>query len=511
MGLMFSDLTGPKLKKMLGANRALRRYHNKNKSGGNFGINIYTEGKGSFEINGRYNPNGEIISIDIGRLWGTPTRYRVLGVSKEEVIGLIKQKYQQVISGDIHAAESFSANTDRHLNKPNCKCGAVLQWNSVKAAWYCIECDFNTYPKGAEGYEFVMTDWQSAIDPKNRPNNDEWFVTGDISFALPDEKGNYGRGVESISLISTFGVGATIEDAKEDGKNRAVEWLKEESPISLKSESLKFKDWADQEMKTHGKDDEFDDWVAHEVDKHGNMNLKDWGEYEERSHTKRYGVENESFPAPSWTEFETKLDKQLERMIDETHELNKKGEWPHGKPFKVFRKEPEFIDVELNVEQGPDDYGFDEYAYGMNAHNLESQLREDSKRNNALNHVSEATIHYYPKGEYNPYASRGSYNWNPAKINEDSPLIEVIFPNDMKTDKNTLLIRPCIDWDYGERWGEEGDKADELYYEIYRDFVPRHRFIAEGDSLPWGWIGGAFVLGLFVPHLSSFLNSGRDK
>ena len=34
---------------------------------------------------------------------------------------------------------------------------------------------------------------------------------------------------------------------------------------------------------------------------------------------------------------------------------------------------------------------------------------------------------------------------------------------------------------------------------------------AEGNKLPWGWIGGAFALGFIAPHLSSFLNSGKDK
>ena len=77
----------------------------------------------------------------------------------------------------------------------------------------------------SNAYQIITTDWKSSMEPKDRYNNDKWFITGDISFATPDSSGNYGRGVETISLISTFGEGLTKETAKEDAINRATLYL----------------------------------------------------------------------------------------------------------------------------------------------------------------------------------------------------------------------------------------------------------------------------------------------
>ena len=77
----------------------------------------------------------------------------------------------------------------------------------------------------SNAYQVITTDWKSSMEPKDRYNNDKWFITGDISFATPDSSGNYGRGVETISLISTFGEGLTKETAKEDAINRATLYL----------------------------------------------------------------------------------------------------------------------------------------------------------------------------------------------------------------------------------------------------------------------------------------------
>jgi hypothetical protein len=74
-------------------------------------------------------------------------------------------------------------------------------------------------------YEIITTDWKSSIAPENRHNNDNWFITGDIIFAVPDSEGNYGRGEETIVRISTYGEGTTLDEAKEDGIFRATENL----------------------------------------------------------------------------------------------------------------------------------------------------------------------------------------------------------------------------------------------------------------------------------------------
>ena len=57
------------------------------------------------------------------------------------------------------------------------------------------------------------------------------------------------------------------------------------------AESLKFKEWADQEMMTHGGRESFQDWLDDEVSSHGNTSLEDWGEHEIASHEARYEAE----------------------------------------------------------------------------------------------------------------------------------------------------------------------------------------------------------------------------
>ena len=56
---------------------------------------------------------------------------------------------------------------------------------------------------------------------------------------------------------------------------------------------LGFKEWADQELKTHGKKESFDDWLDDELDSHGDdITLEDWGHHELDSHYERYGAES---------------------------------------------------------------------------------------------------------------------------------------------------------------------------------------------------------------------------
>lgn len=54
---------------------------------------------------------------------------------------------------------------------------------------------------------------------------------------------------------------------------------------------MSFKNWANQEMQSHGSKISFKDWLSHEVKKHGNATLKEWGQDEMKSHNKRYGAE----------------------------------------------------------------------------------------------------------------------------------------------------------------------------------------------------------------------------
>jgi hypothetical protein len=44
--------------------------------------------------------------------------------------------------------------------KPNCRCGAELQWDAVRTAWYCIECPFNTYPDKRAESKLLPIGWE---------------------------------------------------------------------------------------------------------------------------------------------------------------------------------------------------------------------------------------------------------------------------------------------------------------------------------------------------------------
>ena len=67
----------------------------------------------------------------------------------------------------VKQAESFAS--ERYIKKkPNCRCGAELQWDDVKKAWYCIKCPFNTYPNKRETESFAVEyyenyDWDGNL------------------------------------------------------------------------------------------------------------------------------------------------------------------------------------------------------------------------------------------------------------------------------------------------------------------------------------------------------------
>ena len=68
--MLKSELTGRKLKRDLGLKRALYRYHNKNNTGGNFGINLMAgEDYKDYELTGHYDTDGVIQQIKLGELY----------------------------------------------------------------------------------------------------------------------------------------------------------------------------------------------------------------------------------------------------------------------------------------------------------------------------------------------------------------------------------------------------------------------------------------------------------
>jgi len=71
--LNIQDLKGNRLKKSLSLFQAIKRYHNRNNSGGNFAVNLYFDEKHSkglsFEISGYHDTTGAITEIRFGYLW----------------------------------------------------------------------------------------------------------------------------------------------------------------------------------------------------------------------------------------------------------------------------------------------------------------------------------------------------------------------------------------------------------------------------------------------------------
>jgi len=85
---------------------------------------------------------------------------------------------------------------------------------------------------------------------------------------------------------------------------------------SFNADELEFTDWANQEMKTHGKKESFDDWLDDELKSHGdNVSLQDWGHHELDSHYERYGAEGKRYPKSPNDEILDGLSEDVLRKI----------------------------------------------------------------------------------------------------------------------------------------------------------------------------------------------------
>lgn len=67
--MKIQELNGNAIKKALGIKKAYFRWHNKNKTWGNFGINLEEVNGIDCEISGSYNENKDIISLCFGRMY----------------------------------------------------------------------------------------------------------------------------------------------------------------------------------------------------------------------------------------------------------------------------------------------------------------------------------------------------------------------------------------------------------------------------------------------------------
>jgi len=72
-GINISELKGQQIKNALGIVRAIKRYHNKNKSGGNFGFTLI-KGDRWFDLNGYHDLSGHVKGLRFGNFGaaGTP-------------------------------------------------------------------------------------------------------------------------------------------------------------------------------------------------------------------------------------------------------------------------------------------------------------------------------------------------------------------------------------------------------------------------------------------------------
>ncbi len=96
--ILKSELTGRNLKQA-GFYSAAYRWHNKNKSGGNFGINLLTSQNWQdrhFELTGTYNTKGEITSLRLGELYqaGSPLTLKDLDIDR--LVNAIKNGMERI-------------------------------------------------------------------------------------------------------------------------------------------------------------------------------------------------------------------------------------------------------------------------------------------------------------------------------------------------------------------------------------------------------------------------------
>jgi len=98
--MLIQELKTSTIKRELKANKCKFRYHNKNKCGGNFGINIIfgewlQEDYKNYEISGMYNVQGVLTHLSIGRAYQIGFKVEV-----ENISDLIKELKEMIAKGD---------------------------------------------------------------------------------------------------------------------------------------------------------------------------------------------------------------------------------------------------------------------------------------------------------------------------------------------------------------------------------------------------------------------------
>ncbi len=94
------ELTGQQLKKDLHLRRCLKRWHNHNRTGGNFGINLMRNERPHFEITGYHDLEGNVYNLTFGRLYNGVgmtliSKEKGYSITYEQMIKLIKKGFEK--------------------------------------------------------------------------------------------------------------------------------------------------------------------------------------------------------------------------------------------------------------------------------------------------------------------------------------------------------------------------------------------------------------------------------
>lgn len=117
--ILKKELSGARLKKSLNLIRANQRWHNKNKTGGNFGINLIADKDfygDNFEISGYYNTAAIIVGLRFGKLWQP-------GVEITDILELTYDNLVERLNYWIARAKAMSAVTE---HQPGQQCPTNL-------------------------------------------------------------------------------------------------------------------------------------------------------------------------------------------------------------------------------------------------------------------------------------------------------------------------------------------------------------------------------------------------
>lgn len=88
------ELKSAEIKKKLGAESVRFRWHNKNKSGGNFGLSIIGVKGRDYEISGYYNITGKLYDLRFGFIYQAGISMSVSSV--EEMFEFIKESLERI-------------------------------------------------------------------------------------------------------------------------------------------------------------------------------------------------------------------------------------------------------------------------------------------------------------------------------------------------------------------------------------------------------------------------------